>query len=756
MSLFAELKRRNVFRVGAAYVVVSWLLLQVVDVVSPILEFPDWTAKLILLVIAIGFIPALVFAWAFEMTPEGVKREKDVDRSQSVTRQTGQKLNRVIIAVLVLVILMMVAERFWISGPDNPEPIAQTNTTTEPGQATAIEVTSIVPADKSIAVLPFTNRSAGTENTQFFSDGIHDDLLTTLSKIHELKVISRTSVMAYRDTTKNMREIGDELGVTNLLEGGVQQAGDRVRINVQLINAQTDEHLWAESYDRKVTTGNIFEIQGEIARAIASALEATLTTAEDDSLSNPPTRNLEAYRAVLISRQITRSGIFDSVGRGNEYARNAIRLDPEYADAHLALAFSLTEGINTGTSTDEEVGTEISAAINKAMSLLPNYDEAWSALGHYQASTGKEGAEESFEKAMLLNPGNTQTLYAYGYMLQRNGRPQEALPLLLKSSELDPLSVNVLFILGRTYDGLEEYEEARKAFARIREIEPSSPLGYSPNSGTYYSQGHLDQALYWLRMGLAVDPRDFELGGWMIFLNDCLEDYVTAQEWSDWLGSWVTNQPQPMAMQARHDYLTGNFETAVQYSNLALNLNLPDRWGSDGVFMRIKRDEALANGDPESGISVFRAQHAGLFEAKPEITPTNILQAVDLALLLKMAGRPEEMQRLLGAVLKFYDQPWATAGSVRALLVPARAEALAILGDDQGALTELRRIIDNGWRLSWRWETDLNPNFNGIRETPEFRQIVSELEADMAKQRGRTRAMADRSEIGPPPEIGLK
>ena len=748
MSLFAELKRRNVFRVGAAYVVVSWLLLQVVDVVSPILELPDWIAKLVLLIIAIGFIPTLVFAWAFEMTPEGVKREKDVDRAQSVTRQTGQKLNRVIIGVLVLVILMMVAERFWIS--------SRANTPKTPGQPLATEAAFLVPADKSIAVLPFVNRSAGAENTQFFSDGIHDDLLTTLSKIQALKVISRTSVMAYRDTTKNMREIGDELGVTNLLEGGVQQAGDRVRINVQLIKAQTDEHLWAESYDRKVTTGNIFEIQGEIARAIASALEATLTTAEDDSLSKAPTGNLEAYRAVLMSRQVAHSGSFDSFGRSNEFARKAIKLDPEYADAHLALAFSLSQGINTGASTDEEVGAEISAAIETAMSLMPDYDEAWSALGHYQASTGREGAEESFEKAMLLNPGNAQTLYAYGYMLQRAGRPQEALPLLLKSSELDPLSVNVLFVIGRTYDGLDEYEEARKTFARIREIDPSSPLGYSPNSGTYYSQGQLDQALYWLRKGLAVDPRDFELGGWMIFLNDCLEDYVTAQEWSDWLGSWVTNQPQPMAMQARHDYLTGNFETAVQYSNLALNLKLPDRWGSDGVFMRIKRDEALANGDPESGISVFRAQHPGLFETKPEITPTNILQAVDLALLLKMAGRPEEMQRLLGAVLKFYDQPWATAGSVRALLVPARAEALAILGDDQGALTELRRIIDNGWRLSWRWETDLNPNFNGIRETPEFQQIVSELEADMAKQRGRTRAMADRGEIESPPETGQK
>ena len=167
--------------------------------------------------------------------------------------------------------------------------------------------------------------------------------------------------------------------------------------------------------------------------------------------------------------------------------------------------------------------------------------------------------------------------------------------------------------------------------------------------------------------------------------------------------------------------------------------------------MRIKRDEALANGDPEAGIGVFRAQHPGLFDAEPEITPINLLQAIDLALLLKMLGRTEEMQRLLTAVFEFCDHPWSTSGATRSWLVPARAEALAILGDDRAALTELRRIIDKGWRLSWRWETDLNPNFNGIRETPEFQSMLKELEADMAEQRTQAQALADKGEIAPPP-----
>lgn len=755
MSLFEELKRRNVFRVGAAYVVVSWLLLQVIDVVAPILELPAWAPKLVLLIVATGFIPALLFAWAFELTPEGVKRERDIDRSLSITHKTGHLLNRVIIAVLALVILIMGAERLW-------NPLTETTTqqaavaTSTPESSIEPTHTLVSPPDKSIAVLPFTNRSAGTENTGFFSDGIHDDLLTQLSKIHELKVISRTSVMGYRDTTKNMREIGNELGVSSLLEGGVQQVGDRVRINVQLINARTDKHLWAETYDRQISTETIFEIQGEIALAIANALEATLTTDEEGAIGVAPTHVLKAYEAVLASRQSAHRGGFDANEKGVEFARTALKLDPEYADAHLALAYNLVQGIITGSITENEAGPEILGAIDTAMSLKPDYDQAWAVLGSYQSAVGDPAAEGSFKKALSLNPGNAQILYDYGFMLQRTGRPQDALPLLLKSSELNPLSASTLFALGRTNGVLEKYDDARRFYARIREIDPSSPLGYAPVTGTYWSQGQLDKGLYWLGAGRAIDPADYEIVSFILALYDTLEDYVTAQEWSDWLDSWVTNQPLPMAMKAMHDYQTGKFEMAVQYSNLALNLGLPDRWGSDAVFMRIKRDEALANGDPVSGIDVFRKQHPALFEPDPQVTEVNIQQAVDLAMLLKLSDQTVQMQRLLEAAIEFYDQPWSVTGGVRASLVPAKAETLAILGDEEGALKELRRIIDKGWRLFWRWETDLNPNFNGLREHAIFQGMISELEADISLQRANVHVMVHQGRIELPPRTGIE
>ena len=501
---------------------------------------------------------------------------------------------------------------------------------------------------------------------------------------------------------------------------------------------------------------NICDIRGKIIGAVARELGVSLTAMEVNSYGKTPTRNFESYLAVLAAGQIALRGNPVSIDRAVEHARKAIMLDPDYPDAYLALAFSLTQGIQNGAISAAEAGAEISTSIEAAMQLQPDYDRAWSVLGHYQAVTGKQGADESFGKAVQLNPGSAENLYASGDILRSIGRPREALPLLLEASELDPLAENVLFSLGHTLDALEAYEDARAIYAKIRTIDPMDPLGYAPNSASYILEGRLDDALYWLNLAQIRSPEDIELGARMVFLNDCLEDYETAQEWSSWLDSRITRQPHPMAMQARHHYLTGNFEVALQYSNLAIRLGLDNHLNSDSVFMRIKRDEALANGHPDAGIGVFTSQHPGLLAARPEIRPDNMLQAVDLSLLLILAGREKEARNLLHAVITAYEKPWFIAGSERSWLVPAKAQALAILGDGQGALMELRRIIDKGWRVYWRWETDLNANFNGIRQTAEFQAMVAELETDMSAQRARTRAMAASGKIVPPPAAGVR
>lgn len=304
------------------------------------------------------------------------------------------------------------------------------------------------------------------------------------------------------------------------------------------------------------------------------------------------------------------------------------------------------------------------------------------------------------------------------------------------------MAEDIQIAAGLAYSALGNFDAARILFSRLRENYPSNALGYSAVAGTYMAEGQLIEALYWMREAQSINPRNYDHGSWMALIYDGLEDYEAAGQWSDWLNTRVTNQPLVMATLATHHYVSGDFEPALQYSNLALNFGLPDRWGSDAVFMRIKRDEALASGDPESGIRVFARQHPELFLANPEIAAGNISQATDLALLLKMSGKHQRVTRLLETVTDVYDRQPITGGTFRPDIVPVKAEALAIRGDNPASLAELRRIIDQGWRIPWRWKTDLNPNFDSLRQTEEFQGMVAELEADMAWQRSRVQAIS--------------
>ncbi len=317
-SFFEELKRRNVFRVGAAYLVASWVIAQVADLVLDNVDSPEWLMQAILVVLAVGFFVALIFAWAYELTSEGLKREYEVDRSQSITYQTGQKLNRAIIGVLILAIVLLISERIGLFGG-------------------AAEVDP-APADvkKSVAVLPFANRSPDVSDT-YFVDGIHDDVLTQLSKIQDLKVVSRTSVERFRGTTLGIPEIGATLGADAIIEGAVQRSGDRVRITVQLIRAQTDDHIWAETYDREISAANIFAIQSEIAVAIAKQLKARLTDAEQAELSALPTESFAAYDLYLQGVELARQWDPDAFDRAADLFRSALDIDPDYARAYAGL-----------------------------------------------------------------------------------------------------------------------------------------------------------------------------------------------------------------------------------------------------------------------------------------------------------------------------------------------------------------------------------------------------------------------------------
>lgn len=448
-EVLSELKRRNVFRVAIAYAIAAWIVMEVASTVLPILEAPQWTLKVVLLLIVLGFPFALVIAWAFELTPEGIKRETDVDRSKSITKQTGNKLDRSIIVILLIAIMWLAIDKFLSE-----------------------KQTWIAEDGRSVAVLPFENMSHDAANEPF-TIGIHDDLLSQISRIGSLKTISRTSVLQYRDTTMTIPEIARELGVATILEGGVQRAGDRVRINAQLIDAASDEHLWAGTFDRELSATNIFSIQSEIAMAIAEALQATLTDDEQKRLGNVPTESIAALERYFIGKQMLEQRNADSLLAAIDYFQEVLSLDPDFALAYsgLADAYMLLPEY-TADIDPREIREKSDAATEMAISLDPELPEVltsmgWNTLIH---EYDWRGAEKLLRQALEIQSNNTGALHWLSHVLSWQGYHEEALALARKAVSVDPLSrlmqMNLAYILVDAGNFNEALPLARSVIAR--------------------------------------------------------------------------------------------------------------------------------------------------------------------------------------------------------------------------------------------------------------------------------------------------
>ena len=459
-QLFEELKRRNVLRVAIAYIVAAWLLLQVADVVLNNIEAPDWVFQAILLLVALGFPFALIFAWAFEFTPEGLKREHEVDRSESITHITGRKLDFAIIAVLAIAVVYFVSEKFFLADDFVNESQVDTS-------ITAPEFA------KSIAVLPFANRSNRDEDL-FFTDGIHDDLLTQLAKIKDLKVISRTSVMHYRNSDKRIPQIGKELGVATVLEGGVQRAGQRIRINAQLIDVATDRHIWAETFDREMTIDNLFDIQTEITRQIVTAVRGQLTTEEQQAFMGAPTQSLEAYEAYLRARNLLTSTGYhmDKYKAAQPYAEQAVALDPNFALAHLLLAEIHGQAVWIGYDITPQRQHAARTALDKAAAVLsPGSPELLAARGEYLYRFEQDypASLNALLQAHAAMPGDASILKKLGTTQRRLGLWEEAVDSAMQAADLDPANAGALSIATNTLAFMQQWSRLEEVLLAARE-----------------------------------------------------------------------------------------------------------------------------------------------------------------------------------------------------------------------------------------------------------------------------------------------
>lgn len=472
MSFFTELKRRNVVKVGIAYAVSTWVLLQITDIVSEILVLPEWAPKLILLILIIGFIPALIFAWAFELTPDGVKREKDVDRSQSITPKTGQKLNKTIGALLVIALAYIAYDKLVIGKPGEPAPAEQVAT-----QTVDVATETPVPAEatpaatdegqKSIVVLPFVNMSNDPEQ-EFFSDGLSEELLNVLAQIKELRVISRTSAFAFKGKDMDIPTIAAQLDVSHVLEGSVRKAGNDVRITAQLIEVATDSHLWSDAYNRKLE--NVFEIQEEISKAIAQELKVTLGTSGQ---AGKPTDNLEAWQLYLRGRHLYQNRGIAQVERAVELLKQAVDLDPDFSEAWANLAAA---NIVFGYGRDDDFDIyyrDGQQAALRAIEIDPDNGFAHAVLG--LSHTGEfawEDAMREYTLAIQSNPNESNILLWKGIVLSSLGYTDEALATFKQAEQLDPVFTNLQYWLAGTYLLKGDIESMHRSEQKILRLDP--------------------------------------------------------------------------------------------------------------------------------------------------------------------------------------------------------------------------------------------------------------------------------------------
>ena len=486
-GFLSELKRRNVIRMAGLYLVGAWLLTQVAATLLPVFEAPGWVMKTLVGILAVGFIPAMIFAWIFELTPDGLKRDAEVMPEESIAPQTARRMERLIIALFAFALIFFGVDKFVLA------PKREAVLVTEAVQASKNAKPAV--GDKSIAVMPFVNMSSDKEQ-EYFSDGMTEEILNALANVPNLAVTARTSVFSLKGQNKDVREIGKLLGVAYVLEGSVRKADGKVRITAQLIRTDNGFHLWSETYDRKLE--NVFDLQAELASAIAKALELPLGMGGDAALVSERSNDPQAYALYLQARSAYRER-GEAVKKSIELYREALKRDPKFAPAWAGLASSLTVQQFYLSENEKQIlpqlMMEAEAAGKQALALSPDLLSAHIALGGLYSNQWRWAlAEQHFKQALALNPTDPEFYFVYTDWLYSTGKINEALQSAKKAVELDPLAPMpknlygyLLFYAGRNEEAIAQIEAGYALAPNV--------IYFSRNLiGPYLAAGRIDDA----------------------------------------------------------------------------------------------------------------------------------------------------------------------------------------------------------------------------------------------------------------------
>jgi TolB-like protein/Tfp pilus assembly protein PilF len=687
-NFFSELQRRNVYKVAVAYAVVAWLLVQIATQVFPFFEVPNWAVRMVIVILALGFPVALVLAWAFEITPEGIRRADEVLPEESIRHHTGRKL-----AALTVVVGLIAAALFaW---PFLRSKIAVTSV--DPSSAAT---PAFAASEKSIAVLPFENLSDETANA-YFADGVQDEILTCLAKMAELKVISRTSVLQYKTGAKrNLREIGQQLGVTHILEGAVQRAGGKVRVIAQLIDVRTDAHVWAQTYDRDLA--DIFAIQSEIAKAIADQLEAKLSPNEKKAIEQPPTSDLTAFELYSRAKTILLTRIQNvtneqEVREAVELLDQAVKRDPSFFDAYcqLVLAHGYIYAILGIDHTPARLA-QAEAALQAASRLRPDAGETHLARAQYLYYGLRDygGALAELESARRDLSHDARIFELTGYVLRRRGQLEEGLRYLERAIELDPRNFFILQQIAFTYTNMGRFPEAIAAFDRA--------LAIVPNNSDFRTIRDKDEFCW------KADIRPLQRTIDLILAQGPDAIAPSADAW--FFCAMIERDPATAerALVALGDNICWG-ESAI---------NLSRKFG-EGMLARITKDDARAR----AAFEAARAEQEKIVQAQPGYGPALcVLGMIDAGLGRKEAAL-EEGRRAIELLPVDKD---IINGS---RMIQYFAITAAWAGENDLALEQLQRgLRAPGASIALSYGVlKLHPFWDPLRGDPRFEKIVADL-----------------------------
>jgi TolB-like protein/Tfp pilus assembly protein PilF len=734
MSLLKELKRRNVIRVAMAYVVVAWLIIQVVETILPAFGYSDFVLRIVVIVLAIAFIPTLAFSWVFEFTPEGLKREVDVVREHSITRFTGKRLDRIIMLLLAVALGYFAFDKFVLDPIENVQ-IAES--AHQDGRSEAL-VESY--GDKSIAVLPFVNMSSDPEQ-EYFSDGISEELLNLMSKIPNLRVISRSSAFRFKGKDIEIPSVARQLNVTHVLEGSVRTTGNQVRITAQLIEGRSDTDLWSETYDGELTASNVFAIQAQIAEKISRALDAVLAKEDRVRLNQVPTQNLQAYEAYMLGKQRMVMRTREKLLEASDYFNKAVELDPQYASAWVGLADAILLLSNYGYLPQVEALARAETSLAKALAIDDKLGAAYASMGLLRVQQGDNaGAESAFKRAIELDSNIPQPYHWYGDLLvSATGQPEAAIPLLERARALDPLSPIINVTLGQALEASGKFSEASIYYNKAKEIEPDFPPAYyliAQHFRTVF--GEMDEAVRWHHKELALEAtRDNgSLGLIYLELGDRQEAEFLIDRAQGRQPLWFL----PNAAKAFLLRYSGDEAQALQHARRMLAI-FPGNNISLLTFVTYGQYkealETVAPLYPELGCNV-----------EPIVNRTNLFQAINLSLALQETGEQECANRLLDKSLEqMQEMPRRGLGGYGI----ADVEIYARKGEKQHAISTLRRVIDEGFSMSWWWQLT-GPHMALLFEDPEFNVLMEEIKAERVNQLAHVQEMEANGELEPIPE----